>query len=67
MKKTLLIFSICTFYFSGNAQQEINNEEITYRKGEYLGVSIPLKDLPSAEEKSNEIAKDPASILSGIK
>jgi len=60
MKKTLLIFSICTFYFSGNAQQEINNEEITYRKGEYLGVSIPLKDLPAAEEKSNEIAKDHA-------
>lgn len=51
MKKQILSV---LFFVSGSslvfAQTEINTNEITFKQGEYLGVSIPLKDLPSADE-----------------
>lgn len=52
MKKRILtvLFAVSGSYVA-LAQAEINTNEITFIKGEYLGVSIPLKDLPAADDK----------------
>ncbi len=66
MKSTILSFaliSLSSFSFSqltnGQLRQEVENEQITFKHGVFHGVSIPLKDLPTAEEK-NEMAADHA-------
>ena len=59
MKKTLLLLSACSLLLIARAQEEIENEQITYKRGVYHGVSIPLKDLPVADQKE-EMAKDHA-------
>ena len=67
MKRTVLFLSVfaCTLYSqaqttsSSTKLEEIENENITFKYGTFHGVSIPLKDLPVAEEK-NEMAADHA-------
>lgn len=67
MKKTIILFSslfLTTLSFSQvfnnpNLPAEIENENLTFKYGTFHGVSIPLKDLPAAEEK-NEMAADHA-------
>lgn len=52
MKKRILsVLLIVSGTYVAFAQSEINTNEITYKKGEYLGISIPLKDLPAADDK----------------
>lgn len=59
MKRTILLFSACTLVFGSFGQEEFENEHSFYKKGQYLGVSIPLKDLPASDQKE-EMAKDHA-------
>ncbi|MFN5149279.1 MAG: T9SS type A sorting domain-containing protein [Flavobacteriia bacterium] len=45
---TVLIFASGSLLSFG--QEEIENNEITYRHGKFLGESIPLKNLPTAKD-----------------
>lgn len=46
---SVLIFTSGTLF--SFAQKEIETNEITFRHGVFLGESIPLKDLPAADDK----------------
>jgi hypothetical protein len=49
----LSIFLANSFLF--NAQLEFSNQDVTYKKGSYLGVSIPISDLPAVDENEAPI------------
>jgi hypothetical protein len=49
-KKLLTVLIFATGTIVSYAQKEFETNEITYRHGKFLGVSIPLKDLPAAKE-----------------
>lgn len=59
MQRNLLLLTFILFGAYSFAQEEIDNDQITFRRGEYHGVSIPLKDLPAADDSQDkEMAKD---------
>ena len=49
-KKLLSVLIFTTGAVISFAQQEIETSEITFRYGKFLGESIPLKNLPAADE-----------------